>query len=71
MPAKELKICPRCNKKFECHPGNIVQCQCYGIVLSAEQKAWIKEKHHDCLCKNCLEQLAKEPNPLKERYTFR
>ena len=71
MPLKEFKSCPRCNKKFECDPGNIEQCQCYGIVLSAEEIAWMEEKYKNCLCSNCLRQISTELAFFKEKYIFR
>jgi hypothetical protein len=50
----EIKECPRCGEKFECKPGNITQCQCYGLILSNEEKTFIKEIYDDCLCAKCL-----------------
>jgi Cysteine-rich CWC len=54
MCKHEEKKCPVCNVTFECKPGNIVQCQCYGILLSPEEKALLEEKYDDCLCRRCL-----------------
>lgn len=53
----EQKNCPRCGGSFECKVGDILKCQCYGIVLSDEQTAFIKTAYQDCLCRNCLLQL--------------
>ena len=39
MPAHETKYCERCNAAFECKPGNITECQCFGIVLSDAVKS--------------------------------
>jgi len=71
MSVQKLKGCPRCNKTFECNPGHIAQCQCHGIVLSAEQNAWMEQKYTGCLCSNCLKQLALELDLFKEKYIFR
>jgi hypothetical protein len=34
--------------------GNIAQCQCSGIQLTAEDKAFIAANYTDCLCRDCL-----------------
>jgi hypothetical protein len=54
MCRHETKSCPRCNQAFECKPGNITQCQCFGIELIAELKAYIEQRYNDCLCRDCL-----------------
>jgi len=68
MCLQENKICPGCKKAFECKPGNITQCQCYGIELTAELKSFNVERFTDCLCRDCLEWLQQEPDLFKERY---
>jgi len=60
MCRHEEKYCPRCNKAFECKPGNIAQCQCFGIFFSVEEKQAIEEKYTDCLCRSCLEEMKNE-----------
>ena len=60
MCRHEEKYCPRCNRLFECKPGNIAQCQCFGIAFSAEEKRMIEQHFTDCLCINCLDELKKE-----------
>jgi hypothetical protein len=57
MSSHETTTCPRCEKAFECKPGNITQCQCYGIELAAELKDFIEQRFKDCLCLDCLEYL--------------
>jgi hypothetical protein len=42
MPAYEEKICPRCGCIFERKAGNILQCQCYGIQFSIEERILLK-----------------------------
>ncbi|MBM3416244.1 MAG: cysteine-rich CWC family protein [Bacteroidetes bacterium] len=71
MNLHETKSCPRCGNPFECKPGNITQCQCFGMKFTAEEKAFIEERYNDCLCRNCLEYLSGELNFFKERYIFR
>jgi flavin reductase (DIM6/NTAB) family NADH-FMN oxidoreductase RutF len=57
MCLHEAKYCPRCTKTFECKVGNITQCQCYGVALSAVERAYIDSRFTDCVCRNCLLQL--------------
>lgn len=71
MCLHEIKECPRCNSSFECKPGNITQCQCYGINLTIEQKAYIEQRYNDCLCRQCLLQLNNELELFKEKFIFR
>ncbi len=68
MGQHEAKKCPRCGRGFECKPGNITQCQCYGITFTAEEKAFIEEKYNDCLCRNCLLQLKNQVELFKEKF---
>lgn len=71
MCIHESKTCPRCRNSFECKPGNITQCQCFGISLSIEQKAFIEQRYNDCLCRNCLQVLQNDVELFKEKYIFR
>lgn len=64
----ETKKCPRCSEPFECKPGNISACQCYGIRLSEEEKAFIADRYDDCLCHNCLINLKDKYVFFKEKY---
>jgi hypothetical protein len=56
----ENKYCPHCNQLFECNAGNITQCQCYGINISVQERAYINVRYTDCLCSKCLLQLKKD-----------
>jgi hypothetical protein len=53
----EKKHCARCNSNFECKVGDIGNCQCSAIQLSAEEIAFLKEMYDDCLCMNCIYEL--------------
>lgn len=55
-------------KDFECKPGNITQCQCYGIGLTADMKVYTSDRYKDCLCRGCLEWLAVEVNLFRDKY---
>jgi hypothetical protein len=71
MSSHEQKACPRCNKAFDCKPGNITECQCFGVKLNAEQKAYIEQRYNDCLCRDCLVALQNEVELFKERFIYR
>ncbi len=58
MCVHENKSCPRCNKSFECKSGSILQCQCYGAPLKDDLRKWLMERYEDCLCRQCLNDLA-------------
>jgi len=66
----EQKNCPRCNKAFECKVGNITECQCYGVALSAEERAYIDSKCTDCVCRDCLLQMKNELVHFKRQFIF-
>jgi hypothetical protein len=59
----EPKYCPRCQAPFECKVGNISQCQCNGIRLTAEDKDYIASNYTDCLCRACLLAIIASPRP--------
>lgn len=63
MCKHEEKECPRCGNGFECKVGNIGECQCAGVQLSIEERAFIETRYNDCLCISCLKEL-------KNRYVF-
>ncbi len=69
MASHETKSCPRCQKGFECKPGNITQCQCYGITFTEEEKKHVAENYNDCLCRDCLTAIKHEARyqPVKEK----
>ncbi len=64
----EEKICPRCGTGFECKLGSITECQCYGIALNNEERAFIEVRYNDCLCRNCLLELKSRYIFFKEKY---
>jgi len=60
MATHEPKSCPRCEQPFECKPGNITECQCFGLSFTEEEKDYIRDVSSDCLCRNCLQALKQE-----------
>ena len=60
MIKHEEKYCPRCNQKFECKVGSIIQCQCSTIVLNEKERDYMRQFYDDCLCANCMKELKTE-----------
>jgi Cysteine-rich CWC len=54
MAVHEIKQCERCGSAFECKPGNVLQCQCYLVPLSENEKDYLATNYSDCLCAACL-----------------
>ncbi len=53
----ETKHCPRCETLFTCRVGDVLQCQCMDVPLSAEEAAYLQEQYDDCLCAPCMRKL--------------
>jgi hypothetical protein len=68
MSCHEQRKCPRCGNGFECKPGNITECQCFGVALTDEQRSWIEQKYSDCLCRDCLQHLQQQVNLFREKH---
>jgi hypothetical protein len=68
MPLHEQKSCPRCGKPFECKAGDIGHCQCVGIALNAQERAFIEVRYDDCLCATCLKDLQNKYTLFKEKF---
>jgi len=51
-----IKTCPVCGKNFECtHDKN---CWCVKISLNEATRKELEKRYSDCLCENCLKQIA-------------
>jgi hypothetical protein len=70
MCMHEDKYCPRCSKPFECKVGNITQCQCYGVQLAVEERAYIDSLFTDCVCRACLLQMKNDFIHFKNQFIF-
>lgn len=57
MEKHEEKYCPKCNSRFICKSGDIVNCQCNTVELSEAAKDFLLRTSFDCLCKSCLEKI--------------
>jgi len=71
MCQHETKDCPRCGKGFQCKPGNITQCHCFGMSFTHEEKAFIEQRYNDCLCNDCLLQLKNQVELFREKFIFK
>ena len=47
------KRCPRCGAAFVCTHDAL--CQCVGIDLTDNARAYLCTHYSDCLCRKCLE----------------
>ncbi|MBA2495036.1 MAG: cysteine-rich CWC family protein [Acidobacteria bacterium] len=56
--AKTDKLtCESCGKEFSCG-AKIGKCWCFEVDLKTETSAQLRENFKNCLCQNCLENLA-------------
>lgn len=62
MPDHEFKHCQRCYTAFECKVGSVYECQCADANLDQQQRDYISSMYSDCLCVDCLRELASEYN---------
>ena len=46
------KFCPHCGAEFVCTHDAF--CQCVGITLNENARAYLRTHYTDCLCRNCL-----------------
>ncbi len=54
MCKHESKLCPVCNRSFECKMGDVLKCQCYAVRLNDEEREYIAQRFQDCLCATCI-----------------
>ena len=54
------KKCPRCGAPFVCHHENPAICQCAGISLNENARAYLRTHYNDCLCRACLIEIDRE-----------
>ncbi len=54
---REAKVCMRCSRPFECGAPTGV-CGCMDIQLTDEQRREVAARWADCLCWDCLREIA-------------
>ncbi len=52
------KTCPRCGAHFVCTHDAF--CQCVGVRLNEKARAYLRTHYSDCLCRTCLEEVARK-----------
>ena len=62
-PGWRATTCPRCGGPFACGVGadRATPCFCVAYALGAQRLAELRAKWSDCLCADCLAQLAHDP----------
>lgn len=57
----QWKSCPRCNASFACgHDSPLKDCGCRKIKLEKEHFAFLFANYKNCLCHDCLAEIAKQ-----------
>lgn len=69
MDKHEEKYCPKCHAPFVCKMGDIANCQCSSLKLTADTINFLTKTSYDCLCKNCLEKINNDVK-LAKHYQF-
>ncbi|MBO4518661.1 MAG: cysteine-rich CWC family protein [Paludibacteraceae bacterium] len=52
------KLCPRCGAEFVCTHDRL--CQCVGIDLTENARAYLRTHYRDCLCRECLLEVSRK-----------
>ncbi len=68
MPLHKIKNCPHYSQVIPCRMGDIGHCDSTRIHLSLEEKAFVEDRYHNCLCLNCLKDLKNKYVLFKEKY---
>jgi len=64
----EKKLCPRCGNSFDCLHNEIANCHCVSIVLTENQREFIKQNYSDCLCNKCLLEIKEQRTKSQDRF---
>ncbi len=48
------KICPSCQKLFECKNDQIADCWCINEPINSDFRKFLAENFCDCLCIDCI-----------------
>jgi len=60
MQTGESRTCPACNAVFTCNRNDVVNCHCYSVHLSEQQRKQLRSLSSDCVCDLCLGKLGKQ-----------
>jgi hypothetical protein len=56
---KRARTCESCGDSFECEIG-LKGCWCSKLDLSDEQRTNLAAQYNECLCRKCLESVARK-----------
>jgi len=59
MQRGESRNCPACIANFTCNRNDVVNCHCYSVQLSQQQREQLVSLNSECLCAMCLGKLGK------------
>ena len=65
-PLSRKLVCERCGQSFACG-ASLAGCWCAEVKLMDEQRAELRRKFQRCLCRECLEEFAREGNVAEAR----
>ena len=51
---RPARVCEACGQEFHCG-ASVWGCWCAEVKLNDAQRAALRAKHRDCLCRACLE----------------
>src|SRR5690606_3900402 len=69
MAEHAVSLCPRCGSNMICKVGNITQCDCFTVQVSAETREFLSKTDFACVCVNCLNDLELKQQLIK-RFPF-
>jgi hypothetical protein len=53
----EVLLCKRCGSSFECNVGDVIRCQCSGVLLREKTRQFLDKTYWGCLCVGCLKEI--------------
>jgi hypothetical protein len=59
-------VCESCGKSFSCG-ASLKGCWCSEIKLGDEDRAALKGRYRDCLCRECLERIGTHASGVLDR----
>ena len=59
LKGRKQETCEGCGKAFVCG-ATLAGCWCAEVKLTDEQRTELKAKYQRCLCRECLEEFARE-----------
>jgi hypothetical protein len=60
---RKTQVCEACGGSFTCEISSSKGCWCGEVKLSEDTLLELRAKYGDCVCRTCLEKLAKKEQP--------